>query len=187
MIIRTAFTTPIFQFDIFDKDLNDELRKDAYLQEKNNNGRIVSNAGGFQSNHIYDTDVTKRFLTKASKYVSQVKEVINYDKDLILNGLWYNINRKNDLNRMHCHGRCFLAATYYIDAPQNCGTIAFENLDRHVVMNGQNINYDNPYFNGFYHFVPKQGTLLIFYAWLNHQVNPNNSNEDRVSLAFNIE
>jgi hypothetical protein len=41
MIIRTAFTTPIFQFDIFNKELNDELREDAYLQQKNNNGREV--------------------------------------------------------------------------------------------------------------------------------------------------
>lgn len=187
MIIRTAFTTPIFQFDIFNKELNDELREDAYLQQKNNNGREVSNAGGFQSNHIYDSEPALRFLNTAEDCISKVKGAIKYDKELTLHGLWYNINKKNNLNKMHCHGRSFLAATYYIDAPENCGTIAFENIDRHVVMEGQSKNYDNPYFNGFYNFVPKQGTLLIFYAWLNHQVNPNKSDRDRVSLAFNIE
>lgn len=187
MIIRPAFITPIFEFDIYDKELNDLLREDAYLHCKNNNGRVISNEGGFQSNHIYDSKAVTIFFNKVKPCVLKVKKQINYNKNFNLEGLWYNINKKGDRNKMHCHGRSILGATYYIDAPQNCGAISFECLDKHVVMNSENENYDNPYFNGFYNIEPKQGKLLIFYAWLNHQVNENLSNENRVSLAFNIQ
>ena len=187
MIIRPAFITPIFCFDIYDKKLNDSLREDAYLQEKNKNGRTKSNFGGFQSNHIYDTPAVTNFLKKASECVSEVKNKIQFNKDLSISGLWYNINRKGNLNRMHCHGGSVLAAAYYIDAPTNCGSISFENIDRHTIMLDNTRKYIHPYFNGFYNMIPKQGTLLIFYAWLNHSVEANNSDQDRISLSFNVE
>ena len=54
-------------------------------------------------------------------------------------------------------------------------------------MNSEVEKYDNPYFNAFFNIEPRQGTLLIFYAWLNHLVEDNKSDNDRVSLAFNIQ
>tara|TARA_R110000744_G_scaffold94505_3_gene182507 strand:+ start:1156 stop:1719 length:564 start_codon:yes stop_codon:yes gene_type:complete len=187
MIIKPAFITPVFEFNIYDKELNNLLREDAYYQKEINNGRQVSNEGGFQSNHIYDSKAVSTFFQKIEPCVLQVKQTINYDRDLTLEGLWYNINKKGDKNKLHCHGRSILGATYYIDTPSNCGAISFENLDKHIIMNSEVEKYDTPYFNGFFNVEPKQGTLLIFYAWLNHLVEDNKSDEDRVSLGFNIQ
>jgi uncharacterized protein (TIGR02466 family) len=187
MIIKPAFITPVFEFDLDNTDLNNRLREDAYLQQKNNNGRVISNVGGFQSSHVYDTPAVKDFFKTIVPYIEQVKKIVNYNNDLNLEGLWYNINKKGDSNKMHCHGKSIFGATYYIDAPQDCGAIAFENLDKHIVMNSDNDAYDNPYFNGFYNLIPKANHLVVFYAWLNHQVNKNKSDKDRVSLAFNIQ
>jgi len=187
MIIRPAFITPIFCFNIYDKKLNDSLREDAYLQEKNTNGRTISNFGGFQSNHVYDTPAVTSFIKKACECVYQVKNKLEFKRELSISGLWYNINKKGHLNKSHCHGGAVLAAVYYIDTPNNCGAINFENLDRHTIMLDNTRKYIHPYFNGFYTLTPKQGTLLIFYAWLNHSVDPNQSDQDRISLSFNVE
>lgn len=186
MIIKSAFTTPIFCFDIFNKELNNSLREDAYFQKNNNNGRIVSNVGGFQSNHVYETEAVKNFIKTIVPCVEKVKNTIQYNLDLTIEGLWYNINKKNDLNKSHCHGGVVLAAAYYIDTPKNCGDIVFENIDKHVVMNSDNVTKNNNLFNSNYHIQPRQGLLVIFYAWINHFVEQNLSDKDRVSLSFNI-
>jgi hypothetical protein len=186
MIIKNAFITPIFCFDIYSKELNDSLREDAYFQKENNNGRTISNVGGFQSNHIYDTKAVKNFIETVTPCVEKVKNTIQYNFDLTLDGLWYNINKKNDLNKSHCHGGAILAAAYYIDTPNNCGDIVFENIDKHVTMNSNIIVNKNNLFNSNYHVHPKQGLLVIFYAWINHFVEPNLSEKDRLSLSFNI-
>jgi uncharacterized protein (TIGR02466 family) len=34
---------------------------------------------------------------------------------------------------------------------------------------------------------PKQNDLLFFPSWLNHEVEENNSNEERIILSFNLE
>ena len=34
---------------------------------------------------------------------------------------------------------------------------------------------------------PKEGSMLVFPAYLDHKVEPNKSDEDRISISFNIE
>ena len=37
-----------------------------------------------------------------------------------------------------------------------------------------------------YHFNPTEGCIILFPSHLLHHVNPNKSNEDRISVAFNM-
>ena len=53
-------------------------------------------------------------------------------------------------------------------------------------MNSNNKINKNNLFNSNYHVHPKQGLLVIFYAWINHFVEQNLSEKDRLSLSFNV-
>ena len=37
------------------------------------------------------------------------------------------------------------------------------------------------------HFKPQEGEMMIFPAWLRHAVTPNESTQDRISIAFNFD
>lgn len=185
-MIQDVFTTPIFYFDLNDEVLNQNLKKEAYFNEEINNGRVRSNEGGFQSNFMHEGKTIDAFFEKITPYVQQVKDIIHYPRKLCLEGLWYNINRKGDFNKSHCHGNAILAGVYYMETPENCGDIVFENVDRHVIFFEESDNQDKFYFNGFHRMEAVKGRLYLWYAWLNHYVQPNQSNKDRVSLAFNV-
>ena len=36
------------------------------------------------------------------------------------------------------------------------------------------------------HYKPKAGTIIMFPAWLWHEVKPNESNDIRISVSFNF-
>jgi uncharacterized protein (TIGR02466 family) len=41
--------------------------------------------------------------------------------------------------------------------------------------------------SGYWYAEPKEGDLIMFPSWLRHYVEPSKSNEDRISIAFNLE
>ena len=43
------------------------------------------------------------------------------------------------------------------------------------------LNYDE-----YVKYEPSEGSLLLFPTFFEHQVEPNNSNEDRISVSFNL-
>jgi uncharacterized protein (TIGR02466 family) len=185
-MIQDIFQVPIFYFDLNDEVLNQNLKKEAYFNKTINNGRIRSNEGGFQSNFIHESKVVDSFFEKIVPCVEEVKKTINYPRKLCLEGLWYNVNKKGDFNKTHCHGNAILAGVYYIETPEDCGDIVFENTDKHVIFFEESDNNNKFYFNGFHKMKAVKGRLYLWYAWLNHYVEPNKSNNDRISLAFNV-
>jgi hypothetical protein len=189
MNIKPAFITPLFCFNINNKDLIKKLEEEAYIQEKNKNGRLVSNQGGFQSEHIYtDNEIIKSFFNEVTPCIEKIKNKIRFDSDLNLTGLWFNINKKNDFNLAHCHPNSFLSAAFYIKCGDKTGDIVFENPDKNTVFfNTNNDDFKNdPCYSNFFTHKPSVGDLIFFYGWLSHRVRPNLSDEDRISLSFNV-
>ena len=78
----------------------------------------------------------------------------------------------------------------WIKTPENSGNIIFEspynfNSYREITSyhdefkNSFNIDYN-------YYFSPFEGRMIVFPSHLQHQVTKNKSNEDRISVSFNI-
>jgi uncharacterized protein (TIGR02466 family) len=105
---------------------------------------------------------------------------------IVLTGCWANVNAPGAAHSQHSHPNNFLSGVYYLKTQPGADTIDFhdprsqtgiirppvteltaENTDQVVVM-------------------VKEGMLLIFPAWLPHSVDPNRSEEIRISLSFNL-
>jgi len=98
---------------------------------------------------------------------------------------WININPPKTYIDSHTHDNALFSGVYYIKTPENCGNIVFKRMD--------NARYFMPILSGPNSFLStrsevrsKEGLLLIFPAWLHHQVLLNNSKEDRISMSFNF-
>ena len=85
---------------------------------------------------------------------------------------------------LHNHTNSFLSGVLYLNVPQNSGDIMFEN------MNVQNVQIqteeDTLYNSNRFYFSPAPGVIIFFPSNTYHKVLENNSNSERLSLAFNF-
>tara|TARA_B100000131_G_C17846243_1_gene503929 strand:+ start:44 stop:673 length:630 start_codon:yes stop_codon:yes gene_type:complete len=110
-----------------------------------------------------------------------------------MNSLWFMINSKGGYNKRHRHFHktdCALSGVFWIKVPKDSGDIIFHNPDEYY--NYQlNESYSNIVKNIFnqknsYSISPKEGKVILFPSHLDHSVNKNFSNQDRISISFNI-
>ena len=192
---HTPFSTTIFTTN-FSKDKlfesHQELTDKAYSLEKENQGKIISNAGGFQSEDFDSkTPIVNKFWFEILPIVHQYVNLYNlgYNYDTNLSFLWFNINRKYNYNYKHNHLGANFSGIYYLDTPEDSGNLIFDNPDKFTGLGF----YNNPMkdYNSFnsqsYCIVPKKGMLVLFPGHLDHYVQMNNNEKPRVSLAFNFD
>lgn len=173
------FATPIWSFNI-DDSFENEI-KTCYKIEKKIPSEIKSNVGGYQSKNIkleeYFPSLTNKLtfaLENIAKDIGMSFEVPNS---------WININRKNNFNKIHLHPHCAFSVVVYLKTNKNCGKITFYNpVDINSFLIGDTLNH----FYGTYSFTPNVGDVLVFPSYLKHFVEPNMSDEDRISIAFNL-
>jgi len=170
-----------------DVDLK-QLEDYCYQLESLSKGREKSNVGGWQSEDLNQSDpiinsLAKQLILSASPLI----EYSQFKGNIGISNIWININRKHCYNRTHNHPNSLISGTFYIKVPENSGNIIFENPNeclRYCLtpeLKGYNeINSID------WTYKPQPGTVLYFPGYLKHFVEPNNTTEDRISLAFNI-
>ncbi|MGH8286369.1 MAG: 2OG-Fe(II) oxygenase family protein [Steroidobacteraceae bacterium] len=110
---------------------------------------------------------------------------IGYDAFEVTAG-WATVLARGAAHKVHHHPNNFLSGVYYVRTHPGANTITFHDprpqtgIIRAPVVELTRENTD--------HVVVevKDGTLLLFPAWLQHSVDANASEEERVSISFNI-
>ena len=179
------FSTPIWKYQIDDID-NRTMEECAYKLRTIDNGVVISNQGGWQSQGLpyqRSTDFHP-ILNKIIELLSEIK--LNKPVENILDiTSWININGKYSYNELHNHIGMSFSGVYYIKVPEgDCGTIGFQ--DPRPLVAGDfffNQRYEG---GGDYAYPPKEGMLLLFPGFIDHMVRSNRTNEDRISLSFNL-
>jgi hypothetical protein len=189
-------TKNIFPISIHSITVNDfhevknTLVEDCYNWRKNDpRGRQVSNQnGGWQSqyqplknmNPILDSTIATSLMT----YLP-IRKNIPFSV-----GGWLNINPPGAYNRMHSHPDCHLSGVFWIKSPDKSGNIIFEHPNSFNSF-VENLAYSTKFklennTDHLYSCIPVEGKIMIFPSYLNHEVSINESDEDRISYAFNI-
>ena len=181
----TIFSIPLF-CQKFSVD-NDNIKSFSLSKKQSDNGRIISNVGGWQSND-FNLKKPPKELKEISKYIFDFcLEICNFmDIKLVSGGTgWININEHGHFNWCHTHPESALSGVYYVKTPLDCGDIEFENPSMDLMTNMEVRNYN--IFNSSALKVPsKEGTMYVFPSWLPHKVRPNLSKEERISISFNL-
>lgn len=185
------FPTPIWTVNL---DVDNEILKRACikLKEDNPEGRTLSNRGGWQSNDFHPEQSIAVFQDLVTKVVSQSDSILHMDyghtdRCTAVNNFWININTKHDSNQVHSHPGAFLSAVYYVTAPQNSGNICFERDSKDsFIMGTFHLSGKTPVSGVTCEYPPSQGRLMLFPGWLSHSVIPSETDEERISIAFNI-
>ena len=186
------FPYNIFKFKIEDyKNLNKNLISEIYdLKDELPDGIDRSNVGGWHSPAFSNFKPNKIYLEKLRKIISDYfnKEISILNKDIGLNNVWININKKHNHNMIHDHHKSFYSGVYYVKVPENSGNLYFYNPE--IWFTGA-IEKPELFLNKKYEkekveYNSEEGDLYFFVGNLPHGVSKNLSDEDRISISFNF-
>ncbi len=186
------FSTPIWTEKIKNyKDSNEQIYDYIKnLQKKDSQGIVKSNVKGWHSkNFDLKEKEPQNFIKIISRQIESVITDMDWDiknqKTKITN-MWAIINKGGAANARHHHGNSSLSAAYYVRAPKNSGDIVFYDPRPAPVYSHPVSNKPN-YLNAMQHSIsPLEGLLVMFPGYLDHSVNENLSNEERIVISFNI-
>ena len=201
MNVNILFGTPIIVVELPDAAaLNAALSATIFEREKTHPGTQHSNLGGWQSDWEMDRwggaaaikllaigrNTANRITTdRQGKPVSIVWKA----------NMWANINRSGHGNEFHSHPGSFWSAVYYVDDGGIDGDAALggelEFMDPRgpgPAMYAPQLAFGSAGLSvGANETVrPRAGRLVMFPAWLLHQVRPYKGKAQRISIAFNL-
>lgn len=164
---------------------NKALETFAYDRKNLDPGVTISNYVGWQSGPILQGD-NEHF----DQLVSVISEQMNNCAaqadlpEVEIQNIWININCPGAYNHLHNHAGGLLSGVYYVKSVPEQGNIFFER--------GDNAEYFLPPIEKPNYFTSTATTykavtdaVYIFPSWLKHSVQPNLTQEDRISISFN--
>lgn len=193
MVLHTTFPTEIWvEYDYQCIVNNESLAKVITSRSLAESSRELSNIGGWQSNDDLAEDVQ---FTDLISFVRQklLKVALhnNYIDGLecVIVNMWANINEHRDFNKAHLHPDSDWSFAYYVKVTEDSGSIVFCDPRVRRIMKVQDdilIDHSNNSQHSIYAIKPLNGSLVIFPSYLEHYVEPNLTQDSRISISGNI-
>jgi uncharacterized protein (TIGR02466 family) len=110
------------------------------------------------------------------------------ESEPFLGNMWANVNPPGGMNRAHQHPNSLWSGVYYVKAPKNSGHLKVDDprSSASMIRPKQKPGQLPPRLYRETHYEPIDGRLIMFPSWLMHCVDPNESNEIRISVSFNF-
>ena len=177
------FSTHVYLLDnVLDEQYLLQMRKDIasdYNQETKN----------WQSKanlHKQSKGCYFELMTKSLNAAGDIMQKMNYIYEgLVMTDMWSNVLKPGETHRPHTHSNNILSGVFYVEAEQTSGIIFTDprpqagvlqpDVNKQHIDNASLIKYDS-----------LTNRMLLFPSWLQHYVPTNQSNKNRISVAFNI-
>jgi uncharacterized protein (TIGR02466 family) len=185
------FPTVLFSCKVCNID-NDLIIKQCFDLSENHESVNKSNIGGWQS-PVYTTedisihgelssiiDLSYRAIEFSNLIVEDLKSTALFDKRSP--HFWININKNKNYNVIHSHPKCDLIVIYYPIIKENQGGLHLVRADGSI----HHLLYEGTNYSPEFAFQPKPGYFYAFPSHILHYVDPNESNEPRISISFNM-
>ena len=110
------------------------------------------------------------------------------DSEPVLGNMWANINPPGGYNAPHIHPNSLFSGVYYIKSSNNSGNLVFNDPRPGEQLNMPRMKKGKPpkHLWRECHIEPVEGRIIIFPFHLWHSVEPNLSNDIRISVSFNF-
>ncbi len=191
---ESLFSTPLMRFQLPDHEtLSAELMIEGERLRSESQGVSKSNKGGWHSEgNLFSSDVPciVKLRQAAENAVSQMTYKVTRTQDHMAHRLklfaWMNVNPPGGLNAPHTHPGAHWSGVYYVSQPKvetgTSGMIEFldprSDLPNWRLLRAKAFRLKK-------RIRPAAGEMVIFPSYLVHWVYPNETSEDRVTIAFN--
>lgn len=217
MAFQLLFPTPFLYekaegeiFDIIQKEILDcvnKIKEDDDYESLSDASDMAMNIGRYskirrrkredfttiQDNHVIEKYNLNNFLNFVRGYAEKYIETCDwaYLTDLgkkraakiMMTDSWINI-QKNETQYSHIHPHHQLSGVYYHTIKENMGGVTFQNPNPHMSF----MQFpEGPLSPNSITLQPEEGTLILFPSWLHHGTHSNATDDERISLSFNID
>ena len=181
-----------FPTSIYGKDIqldNAKLAQDIITWSNQDKGLQKTNVKGWHSQTNMQTRAEYKPLV--DELITMCKEIFKeewLDREPILGNMWANINPKDGLNQPHIHPNSLFSGVYYVKSNPQAGRLKIYDprAGVQIVMPVRKKGQPPKHLWRDANLDPIPGRILIFPAWLWHCVEPNESNDIRISVSFNF-
>jgi len=123
------------------------------------------------------------------KYLDHyVKDILRIKNNFALTNSWVSRNKPGDSHPGHTHPHSIISGVFYAKAGKNSGNLNFS-IGKTAIQKDYRFLYDYEDYNLFnsanWFLEVATGTVIIFPSCLQHHVDVNKSDEERVVIGFN--
>lgn len=192
MNLDLYFPTPIW-WEKTDIDLMSLYNFCQTLKVQDPVGVKLSNHGGWQSQSLKPStyrelhQLQNLIFELSSRCIIDMGYTIEKARLDVLN-MWVNINQKHNHNNIHTHQNATISGVFYVQCNPDSGRIEFYRnfSDQFIIESQGKLDKSTPLSHAVAGYTPEPGTLILFPAHIPHSVQPNNTDVDRISIAFNV-
>ena len=183
------FPTPIYIADIKHPTLNQELERDIMAWANKDKGIRRTNVKGWHSStNMANLPEYRKLVNMLFDCQKTIYDQEHYESEPYLGNMWANVNPPGGMNRAHQHPNSLWSGVYYIKAPKNCGNLKIDDPRSSAAMCRPRQKEGEKPSRLFreIQYEPIAGRCIMFPSWLMHCVDPNESNDIRISVSFNF-
>ena len=116
----------------------------------------------------------------------EANKIIVLESDLSFVGSWFGIHRQHATLTQHSHIPCTWSGVYFVQAEEDDAPITFHDVNKQSNWPFANDTDANTYNTHSYSITPKTGRLLIFPSHLQHSVEQQLIQRERIAINFNL-
>ena len=186
---RLWWATPVWECPVEDID-NKSIAEYCYKVRDEKPGVNISNRGGWHSGELITPipPALDQLFSDLTVFVNDVPQRYIGTSNLVLGNWWININGKYDYNESHDHQNSVLSGTYYVQVPEeNMGDLILHRGDNAEFFLTSKVEREQTMANAMSIPCPvKESMFYLFPSWVKHSVERNNTDSERISIAFNF-
>ena len=159
------------------------------FRRKYETGISKSNINGYQSPMILtrEPEMAPLFEYVCQMGMKAIFDLQLVDCDVYLSAAWVNFNEsRNHYNAEHVHQDTF-SGVFYLQIPEKSGKLSLTNPGLNALWQGALLIDNKNKFNADrLKIEPEEGQIFVWPSYLSHAVEPNDHDETRISISFNI-
>ena len=187
-MIKEGFFPTIIYAEDFKLDTN-KIAQDIIQWSRQDSGVTKTNVNGWHSEtNMHEKSEYKPLVNELFRMAHQIFEEEWLEREPFLGNMWANINPFGGYNKPHVHPNALFSGVYYVKTPPNCGRLIGQapRPGIQTCMPTRKKGQPPKHLWRDVHLQPQENRAVIFPAWLWHSVEPNQSNENRISVSFNF-
>ena len=187
MIIEKFFPTVVYGKDV--QLDNNQLAQDIVNWSNQDKGVSKTNYKGWHSTtNMGQKPEYQQLVTELLRMQKEIYDNEHIDRHARLGNMWANINPTDGMNQPHIHPNSLFSGVYYVKSQPNAGRLKIYDPRPGVQFIMPTRKPGNPGRDMWRdaNIEPVVGRIIMFPAWLWHSVEPNKSNDLRISVSFNF-
>lgn len=190
MNLMPIYSVPFWQSEYPEFDEYKETFLNAVRTHKEENpSDNKSNVFGYQSpKTLQGVSELKPLLEYICQMGFRAVADLNFiECDIALTSAWSNFNDSRQcINSEHVHGDV-LSGVFYLKAPEGSGKLSVVNPGINKMWQGCGLtSQKNPFTAESILIEPIEGNILLFPSYIAHSVLPNDHDDERISISFNL-